>query len=101
MKPLQPVVNPASFGPVIVIERGSNRLGLFDGTSPVRSFSVATGRAQYPTPTGLWHIVDMQRNPSLRPPDSDWWLRHAFFPTVATASGRMIGAQRARVEPGD
>ena len=72
MKPVKPTVTRASFGPVIVIQRGSNRLGLFNGSTPVRSFSVATGRAQYPTPTGLWHIVDMQRNPWWRPPNSDW-----------------------------
>jgi len=72
MKPLKPTVTQANFGPVIIIQRGSNRLGLFNGTAPVRSFNVATGRAQYPTPTGLWHIVDMQRNPWWRPPDSDW-----------------------------
>ena len=72
MKPLIPTVTRARFGPVIVIHRGSNRLDFFRGTRPVRSFRVATGRAQYPTPTGLWRIVDMQRNPWWRPPDSDW-----------------------------
>ena len=41
-------------------------------TRPVRAFRVATGRAQYPTPTGLFRIVDMQRNPWWRPPTSDW-----------------------------
>jgi hypothetical protein len=72
MKPLKPTVTRARFGPVIVIHRGSNHLDLFEGTRPVRSFRVATGQAQYPTPTGLWHIVDMQRNPWWRPPDSEW-----------------------------
>jgi hypothetical protein len=72
MKPLKPTVTRAKFGPVIVIHRGSNRLDLFNGTRPVRNFRVATGQAQYPTPTGLWHIVDMQRNPWWRPPDSEW-----------------------------
>ena len=54
MKPLIPTSSRAKFGPVIVIQRGSNRLQLFNGTTPVRAFRVATGRAQYPTPTGLW-----------------------------------------------
>ena len=72
MKPVKPEVTRATFGPVVVIFRGSNRLELFDGTRPVRTFRVATGQAQYPTPTGFWHIVDMQQNPWWRPPDSDW-----------------------------
>jgi lipoprotein-anchoring transpeptidase ErfK/SrfK len=57
---------------VIVIRRGANRLTLYDGTRLVRSFPVATGRAEYPTPSGTFSIVDMQRNPWWRPPDSDW-----------------------------
>jgi lipoprotein-anchoring transpeptidase ErfK/SrfK len=72
MKPLIPSVTRAKFGPVIVINRSANSLQLFRATTPVRSFRVATGRAQYPTPTGLWHIVVMQRDPWWRPPTSAW-----------------------------
>ena len=71
-RPLPAKTTPSNFGPVIVITRGANSLVLYDGTQVVRSFRVATGQAQYPTPSGLWHIVDMQRNPWWRPPDSDW-----------------------------
>jgi lipoprotein-anchoring transpeptidase ErfK/SrfK len=72
LKPLKPTVTKARFGPVIVIRRGSNRLDLYRGERHVRTFPVATGQSQYPTPTGTWRIVDMQRNPWWRPPDSDW-----------------------------
>ena len=72
MKPLKPTVSRAKFGPIVVIYRGSNRLQLFKGTRRVKTFRVATGTAQYPTPTGSFHIVDLQRNPWWRPPDSDW-----------------------------
>jgi lipoprotein-anchoring transpeptidase ErfK/SrfK len=72
MKPLKPAISKARFGPVIVIRRGSNRLDLYAGERHVRAFRVATGRSQYPTPTGTWRIVDMQQNPWWRPPDSDW-----------------------------
>jgi len=71
-KTLKPTLTRANFGPVIVIHRGSNRLALFNGEQPWRSFRVATGTAQYPTPTGSFTIVDMQRDPWWRPPDSDW-----------------------------
>jgi lipoprotein-anchoring transpeptidase ErfK/SrfK len=71
-KTLKPTVTRANFGPVVVIHRGSNRLALFNGEQPWRSFRVATGQARYPTPTGTFSIVDMQRDPWWRPPDSDW-----------------------------
>jgi lipoprotein-anchoring transpeptidase ErfK/SrfK len=79
----RPVVQPASrtvapsltsadFGAVVVIYRGSNELHLYNGEQPWRTFQVATGQAIYPTPLGSWHVVDMQRNPWWRPPDSPW-----------------------------
>ena len=79
----RPVVRPASrtvapsltskgFGAVVVIYRGSNELHLYNGEQPWRTFQVATGQAIYPTPLGSWHVVDMQRNPWWRPPDSPW-----------------------------
>jgi lipoprotein-anchoring transpeptidase ErfK/SrfK len=72
-KTLKPTLTRANFGPVIVIHRGSNRLALFNGEKPWRSFRVATGQAEYPTPTGSFRIVVMQKNPWWRPPpDSDW-----------------------------
>jgi hypothetical protein len=73
MQTLKPTITRANFGPVIVIHRGSNRLVLFNGETLWRSFRVATGQAQYPTPTGSFRVVVMQKNPWWRPPpDSDW-----------------------------
>jgi hypothetical protein len=69
---LDPEVTRAGFGHVIVIRTRSNGLDLYQGETPVRSFGVATGTARYPTPLGLFSIVDMQRDPWWRPPDSDW-----------------------------
>jgi lipoprotein-anchoring transpeptidase ErfK/SrfK len=69
---LSPKVTRASFGPVIVIDRGSNSLRLYSGMQPWRSFRVATGTARYPTPAGHFRIVDMQRHPWWYPPPSDW-----------------------------
>jgi lipoprotein-anchoring transpeptidase ErfK/SrfK len=61
-----------NFGSVIWIDRGSNSLRLYDGVNLVQRFGVATGQSQYPTPSGMWHIVNMQRDPWWIPPDSDW-----------------------------
>jgi lipoprotein-anchoring transpeptidase ErfK/SrfK len=70
--PLKPRVTQASFGPVIVIRRGSNRLYLYQGMRFVRSFGVATGQSAYPTPIGRWSIVVKWRNPWWYPPNSAW-----------------------------
>ena len=67
-----PSVTTGDFGAIVVIYRGSNELHLYKGAQPWRTFQVATGQSIYPTPLGDWHVVDMQRNPWWRPPDSPW-----------------------------
>ncbi len=69
---LAPNVSAGNFGSIVVIYRGSNVLHLYNGTRPWRTFQVATGQSIYPTPTGDWHVVDKQRDPWWRPPDSPW-----------------------------
>ena len=72
-KPVPAKVTPDNFGPVIVVFRGSNKLTLFEGPRAVRTFGVATGQPQYPTPLGNYSIATMQRNPWwIPPPDSEW-----------------------------
>ncbi len=65
----------ATFGPVIVITRGANTLRLYRGMRLVRTFRVATGQAIYPTPSGVWRVVDKQRNPWWYPPTYDEWAK--------------------------
>ena len=72
LRELEPQLRKADFGPVIVIQRGANVLTLYEGEQTVRTFGVATGSAQYPSPAGTWSIVDKQLNPWWRPPASDW-----------------------------
>ena len=72
VKGLAPRMSSASFGPVIVIRRGSNHLYLYRGMRYVRRFGVATGQASYPTPLGRWQIVVKARNPWWFPPNSPW-----------------------------
>jgi lipoprotein-anchoring transpeptidase ErfK/SrfK len=72
VRAVEPKVTREAFGPVIVIRRESKALYLYDGSRLVRTFGVATGQSQYPTPLGLFSVVDKQLNPWWRPPDSDW-----------------------------
>jgi lipoprotein-anchoring transpeptidase ErfK/SrfK len=62
----------ARFGPAIWIDRATNTLRLFSGTKLVRTFRVATGQSAYPTPSGVWEVVDKQENPWWTPPKSPW-----------------------------
>jgi lipoprotein-anchoring transpeptidase ErfK/SrfK len=71
-KVLKPKVTRKSFGPVIVIRRGSNELMLYRGMRYVRTFGVATGQRQYPTPLGRFRIIVKWKNPWWYPPNSDW-----------------------------
>jgi lipoprotein-anchoring transpeptidase ErfK/SrfK len=71
-RPVKQRVTRGNIGPVIVIRRGSNRLHLYRGMRPWRTFGVATGQSQYPTPLGRWRIVVKWKNPWWYPPDSDW-----------------------------
>jgi lipoprotein-anchoring transpeptidase ErfK/SrfK len=72
LEPIEPKVTSGSYGPIIVIRRGSNRLSLYTGPRLMRTFGVATGTSTYPTPLGTFEIVSMQRDPWWLPPDSDW-----------------------------
>jgi lipoprotein-anchoring transpeptidase ErfK/SrfK len=71
-RPVREAKTRATFGPVIWIDRATNTLRLFDSTKLARVFRVATGQSQYPTPSGMWHVVDKQENPWWRPPNSPW-----------------------------
>jgi lipoprotein-anchoring transpeptidase ErfK/SrfK len=61
--------------PVIVIHRASNRLYLYRGTRFWRTFPVATGQAQWPTPLGHFQIVVKWKNPWWFPPTQDSWAQ--------------------------
>ena len=71
-KVLRAKVTRRSFGPVIVIRRSANRLFLYNGMRYLRTFGVATGQSQYPTPLGRFRIVVKWKNPWWYPPDSPW-----------------------------
>ena len=69
---VKPPVAEGKLGPAIVILRASNKLRLYTGPKLLRTFGVATGQSAFPTPTGSFEIVTMQRNPWWYPPPSDW-----------------------------
>lgn len=68
----KPEVESVELDEAVVIMRGSNKLLFFDDAKYVRSFGVATGQSEFPTPLGNYEIVNLQRNPWWYPPPSDW-----------------------------
>lgn len=56
----------------IVIDRAAHTLTLYRLDTVVKTYGVAVGSAQYPTPAGEFRIVTKQKNPTWTPPDSDW-----------------------------
>jgi lipoprotein-anchoring transpeptidase ErfK/SrfK len=74
-RPVRPARTVGRFGPVIVVTRGANTLRFYDGRRLVRTFRVATGQAIYPTPAGLWRIMNKQRDPWWYPPTYDAWAK--------------------------
>jgi lipoprotein-anchoring transpeptidase ErfK/SrfK len=74
-----PAKTPTEFGPVIVVDRAKNTLKLYESQRLVRTLPVATGQAIYPTPHGVFRIVDKQKNPWWYPPTYDAWA-HGLKP---------------------
>jgi hypothetical protein len=69
---IEPKRTRADIGPVIVVRRKSHTLTLYHRARFVARFGIAVGSPSYPTPTGSFEIVTMQRDPWWYPPDSDW-----------------------------
>jgi hypothetical protein len=72
---LAPLEGGSDDGQVIVIRRESKELRLYERGRLKRTFKVATGQAEYPTPLGRWEIVTMQRDPWWYPPQGSDWAR--------------------------
>ena len=89
-KHTKPAVTASSFKSVIVIERSSNRLVVWDGKHRWGTFGVATGQAIYPTPLGQFAIVTKQENPWWYPPDSPW---AAGLTPVPPGPGNPLGTR--------
>ncbi len=68
-KRLIPSVTTA--GPVVIVDRGNFRLTWFRAGKKI-TFPIAVGSPEHPTPTGNYHVIEKQKNPTWFPPDSPW-----------------------------
>jgi lipoprotein-anchoring transpeptidase ErfK/SrfK len=70
---VQPKVTDDTLGHTVVERLNQNRLYLYDGFNVVRSFSVATAKPGFTTPTGVWRIYDKQKDPVWHNPALNGW----------------------------
>lgn len=57
---------------VILVRSGENRLYLYEAGRIIRSWDVATGLPDYPTPQGIFRVVSKLVNPTWVNPGSRW-----------------------------
>jgi lipoprotein-anchoring transpeptidase ErfK/SrfK len=70
---VQPKVTDESLGHTVVVRLNENRLYLYDGFQVVRTYTVATAKPGFTTPTGVWRIYDKQVDPVWHNPAPDGW----------------------------
>ena len=68
--PVAPKV--AAIPTALLVRAGENRLYVYRNGRVVRTFGVATGSPENPTPTGTWEVVARRYRPTWRNPGSDW-----------------------------
>ena len=62
----------AHYPAIITVDRSGFRLRLWKHLRLVKTYTIAVGMAGLETPAGLYHIQDMQVNPSWHVPNSAW-----------------------------
>lgn len=81
----------AVFGKMMIINLAEHRLSLYDREQLLIEFPVACGSASYPTPVGIWKVVNKQRNPTWFNPGSAW---AASMPkTIPPGPGNPLGTR--------
>jgi len=69
---LRPTLTRTNYGPIVVIRRESRRLYLYRNMTHVRTFRIAVGTPQHPTPLGRYRVISKEKHPTWNPPDSPW-----------------------------
>jgi lipoprotein-anchoring transpeptidase ErfK/SrfK len=76
LKVVRPKVTTAglskAYGTIVTIDRGAFKLRLFKNLKLSKTYGVAVGMADYPTPTGRYSIANKAVNPAWTAPNSPW-----------------------------
>ncbi len=92
LRRLEPKVTKDELGYTIVVRLSELKLYLYDGMKLRKTYPVAAGMPQYPTPTGEWTIVNKVANPTWVNPAPDGW--GAGLPaTIGPGPGNPLGTR--------
>lgn len=72
-KRIEPEITRAELGQTLVVDLSELKLSLYEGLRLQRTYPVAAGQPQYPTPPGEWTVIDKVENPTWVNPAPDGW----------------------------
>lgn len=67
----------AALSPTIMVDLSSFTLTLLEAGKKVKSYGIACGMPEFPTPTGHFRVTYLERNPTWVPPKDSVWAREA------------------------
>jgi lipoprotein-anchoring transpeptidase ErfK/SrfK len=73
VRTIEPKVLEDHFSKVLLLHIGENRLYLYENGKITHTYVVATGQPTYPTPTGLYEVVEKRYMPTWVNPDPTGW----------------------------
>jgi len=97
LRRVAPEITAKNLGPTIVIRVDENRLYLYDGFKIEQSWSVATAKPGWTTPSGVWTIWDKREDPTWYNPALDSW--GADLPAVIPGgTGNPMGTRAIYID---
>jgi hypothetical protein len=92
VKRIEPEITKDDLGQTLVVDLSELRLSLFEGLRLRKTYPVAAGQPQYPTPPGEWTVIDKAENPTWVNPAPDGW--GAGLPaTIAGGPSNPLGTR--------
>ena len=96
----QPAVTAESFGRVLFLRQDQHKLYLYEHGQLRRQWTVATGTAGYPTPTGEYTVEEKRHMPVWINPDPNGWGRD-LPASIAPGLGNPLGLRAINWSGGD
>jgi lipoprotein-anchoring transpeptidase ErfK/SrfK len=97
LKVVRPKVTTAglakAYGTIVTIDRGAFKLRLFKNLKLSKTYGVAVGMPEYPTPTGRFTIANKAVNPAWTAPNSPWAGAYANETVAGGAADNPLKAR--------
>lgn len=93
-----PKVGDAAYSTVVLVRTGENRLYLYVGGRILRSFPVATGSPDFPTPSGRFHIEHKRYLPTWVNPHPDEGWGKLEPPTIPPGPDNPLGTRAMNLD---